>query len=251
MQTATETPGLILSLARWTACVGTSAPFIAHALARTAFEAERAKGSKLLDTWATVQRRIFGIELNVEDANRGHYPEPPYIFVVLNQTSHVESFILMTAMPLPTFFVMNLRYAIVPNAWPLWRANGVVIVREWPNHARHRMEKVKRLLREGKNLGISIEGRRSTDGRLSPFKKGPVVLALETGATIVPMILHGARDRLPYGEWRVRPGTVNVTLGRTIPTRGLTYADRDDIVGRLKAFAEGELSAHPASPSPG
>ena len=234
-------PNALVSAVRWAACAGVSVPLVGQAMLRGSFGPGRREGFKLLDRWSKVQRRIFGIDLSVEDHNRGRYPSPPYIFVVLNQTSHSEIFILPSALPTPNFLVMNVEFALVPTAWPLWLADGIVIVRQWPRHAQSRLERAKALLREGRSTTISIEGKRSRDGSLSPFKKGPVVMALETGATLVPVVIHGARDRLPYGQWRVRPGNVRVVVGESISTRGLTYADRDDLVARLRALAEREL----------
>jgi 1-acyl-sn-glycerol-3-phosphate acyltransferase len=46
------------------------------------------------------------------------------------------------------------------------------------------------------------EGRRSPDGRLSPCKKGPVVLALNSGADIVPFYFEGASAACPTGAGR-------------------------------------------------
>ena len=89
---------------------------------------------------------------------------------------------------------------------------------------------------------ISIEGRRSPDGALQPYKKGAAVMAIESGATIIPVVLRGTRERLPYGAWRVRPGTIEVDYLEAIETKGLTYEDRDELVARLRALAEAELS---------
>jgi 1-acyl-sn-glycerol-3-phosphate acyltransferase len=78
--------------------------------------------------------------------------------------------------------------------------------------------------------------------RLSPFKKGPVVLALRTGAPIVPIAFHGARERLPYGALCVRSGSITTRFCRPIETRGLSYADRDALVARLAEVAQRELA---------
>jgi 1-acyl-sn-glycerol-3-phosphate acyltransferase len=48
---------------------------------------------------------------------------------------------------------------------------------------------------------------------------------------------------LPHGEWRARPGRITVHLLKAIPTDGLSYADRDAILDRLRALAEREMNS--------
>ncbi len=49
------------------------------------------------------------------------------------------------------------------------------------------------------------EGTRSRTGALQPFKAGPFVLAIQSGAPIVPAYVAGTFGILPKGSIRVRP----------------------------------------------
>jgi 1-acyl-sn-glycerol-3-phosphate acyltransferase len=82
-------------------------------------------------------------------------------------------------------------------------------------------------MRAGRNVIVFPEATRGTDYRLRPFKKGPFVLAIASGAPVVPTI--GARhdSREPRGSLRARSGEVDVHFLEPIPTAGLGYADRD------------------------
>ena len=68
--------------------------------------------------------------------------------------------------------------------------------------------------------GISVvvfpEGTRSRDGTLLPFKRGGFLLALKSRTPIVPVTINGTGKLLARGEWRVRPGAINVTIGAPI-----------------------------------
>ena len=86
----------------------------------------------------------------------------------------------------------------------------------------------------------SNEGKRSKDGLLSPYKKGPVVLAINAKAKIVPVIHSGVQDCLPYGKWRIRPGKVKVRFLEVITTESMQYEDRDKLVNKLRTIAEKE-----------
>jgi 1-acyl-sn-glycerol-3-phosphate acyltransferase len=67
-------------------------------------------------------------------------------------------------------------------------------------------------MKAGTNVWISPEGTRSRTGTLNDFKKGGFVMAIETGATIVPVTIEGTFDILP-------PKTSGVRLGRSITVR--------------------------------
>ncbi len=98
-----------------------------------------------------------------------------------------------------------------------------------------------KFLRDGGNLWISIEGRRSKDGSLSPYKKGPAVIAIRSEAKIVPVIIEGTRECSGYKKLCSKEKVVTVRLLPAIATEGMTYDDRDDLVGRLAHIAEKEL----------
>ena len=80
---------------------------------------------------------------------------------------------------------------------------------------------------EGRSLVVCPEGTRGADYHLRPFKKGPFVLAIAAGASIVPTVVYGAREIMPKGSFRVRArGDVHVHFLEAIPTAGKDYRDR-------------------------
>lgn len=93
---------------------------------------------------------------------------------------------------------------------------------------------------------MSIEGKRSKDGCLNPFKKGPVVLAIQSQAIIFPVIVHGSNHCLPFGEWKIRPGKVTMKFLEPLSTEGMRYEDRDVIIERLHKKAELEIHKMPS-----
>lgn len=69
------------------------------------------------------------------------------------------------------------------------------------------------------------EGTRSGDGRLLPFKKGIVHLALQTGLPIQPMVAAGTHRVWPKGPPRITPGVVEIDFPAPLAT-GHWSADR-------------------------
>ena len=71
-----------------------------------------------------------------------------------------------------------------------------------------------RILDEGHALFVFPEGTRSRDGTLGEGRDGVAVLALRTGAPIVPVGVSGSYERWPRGQRLPRPGgRVTVRVG--------------------------------------
>jgi 1-acyl-sn-glycerol-3-phosphate acyltransferase len=197
-------------------------------------------GCRIFRAWNRFYLQLFDIDMTVEDMN------PPgslhgCVFVVLNQSSLLDTLITETVVPLPASGVTNIEYALVPFFGWICFVFSWVIVRQWPWQAKRALQKISGYLQGGGNILISIEGRRSIDGTLSPYKKGPIVMALQAQARIVPVFLQGVKDCMPYGAWRVREGRVVVKFLETISTEGLEYEDRDTLLDYLRAIAQREL----------
>lgn len=78
-----------------------------------------------------------------------------------------------------------------------------------------------------------VEGTRSRDGRLLPFKKGPFYLAMETCAPVVPVTIRGTEKLMPRGSLKVRPGIVHVLFHP--PLDPAHYATREDLMEAVRA----------------
>ncbi len=73
----------------------------------------------------------------------------------------------------------------------------------------------KRILDEGHILFVFPEGTRSPDGTLQQGRDGVAVLAMRTGAPIVPIAIAGSSRVWPRGQKLPRPGGhVTVRVGR-------------------------------------
>lgn len=68
----------------------------------------------------------------------------------------------------------------------------------------------KQAVQQGLNMTIYVEGHRSFDGKLLPFKKGPFYLAMECGVPVVPVTIAGTHCLMPKGRFAIKPGTATV-----------------------------------------
>jgi 1-acyl-sn-glycerol-3-phosphate acyltransferase len=71
----------------------------------------------------------------------------------------------------------------------------------------------KRILSEGKLLGIYPEGTRSPDGRLFRGKMGVARMALDTGVPVIPVAMVYSSRKLPFGKKMPR---VQVRFGKPL-----------------------------------
>ena len=154
--------------------------------------------------------RLFGVTVSVENRNPPDRELAGCVFVLLNQTSLLDGTLGSVTVPPPFRAVTNIEYALIPIVGWASAAFAWVVVRQWPAQARRVFGKMGVFLSEGGNIYVSIEGQRSQDGGLCPYKKGPAVLAIRNSAPIIPVYVHGAGDRMPHGSWVVRPGHVQV-----------------------------------------
>jgi 1-acyl-sn-glycerol-3-phosphate acyltransferase len=89
------------------------------------------------------------------------------------------------------------------------------------------------------NMVIYVEGHRSTDGKLLPFKKGPFYLAAECGVPIVPMTIVGTREAMPKGRFAIKPGPVKVIFHPAIQPRD--FGTRECLMEKVRAIIESAL----------
>ncbi len=84
------------------------------------------------------------------------------------------------------------------------------------------------MLAKGVHITTFVEGTRSPDGRMLPFKKGPFFLAMAAGAPCVPVSIHGTETILRKGSLRMHPGTAHVTFHPPIDPAAFAIARRVD-----------------------
>jgi 1-acyl-sn-glycerol-3-phosphate acyltransferase len=96
----------------------------------------------------------------------------------------------------------------------------------------------RRVLAKGVHITTFVEGTRSKDGRLLPFKKGPFFLAKETGAPCIPVSIWGTETMMSKGSLRIRPGTAHVTFHA--PINPADYETREGLMTAMRtAIASG------------
>ena len=86
---------------------------------------------------------------------------------------------------------------------------------------------------------IYVEGKRSFDGKLLPFKKGPFYLAMECGVPVIPITIVGTHYTMPKARFSIRPGRVKVIFHAPIEPKD--FVSRDCLMEQVRAVIESGL----------
>jgi 1-acyl-sn-glycerol-3-phosphate acyltransferase len=177
--------------------------------------------------------------LDLELVIRGDDRLPPKergVLFMWNQTSHLDHLILGAVVDRPVRSLYNIELAKVPvyGDW-LRRQKHYLVDRYDEEQWRRSIAQAARDVREQNvSILISPEGTRSWDGKLLPMKRGAFILAIDSGAPIVPIIIRGAHEALPRGSGVIRAGrTIEVEFAEPVPTAGYTQQTRTDLKKRV------------------
>lgn len=97
----------------------------------------------------------------------------------------------------------------------------------------------KQVVQQGLNMTIYVEGHRSFDGKLLPFKKGPFYLAMECGVPIVPITIVGTHELMPKGRFAIKPGLVTVIFHPAIEPQ--EFGSRESLMEKVRRVIESGL----------
>jgi len=183
-------------------------------------------------TWARLLLRIGGVRVEVEAVENIDASAPQV--VVANHTSWFDPLVLAGFCPGPYVFVAKKEVARVPFFGMALRACGhIYIDRSNRDLAVESLESAReRLEDDGPNIIMFPEGTRSATGELQGFKKGAFVLAIQTGAAVVPTAIIGARDVMKKNHFAVHPGVIRLRFGAPIPVDSYDFERRDELADR-------------------
>jgi len=145
----------------------------------------------------------------------------PAVFV-LNHTSSLDTFLSMAIWPPRGCSVGKREVLAIPVFGLAYVAVGMLLIdRKNSASAVSALQSLSEEVRRNRlSIWMAPEGTRSRDGQLAPFKKGFVHMAIATGLPVVPVVLHGAFERLPVDTWRLSPGHVDIELLEPIDPSG-------------------------------
>jgi 1-acyl-sn-glycerol-3-phosphate acyltransferase len=166
-------------------------------------------------------------------------PSLTYIFMS-NHTSNLDPPILLPLIPRRTSVMAKKELFSYPILGETMRMGSLVPVDRGNRDAGiAAVRAAAEVVRQGINMTIYVEGKRSFDGKLLPFKKGPFYLAMECGVPVVPVTIVGTHDLMPKARFQIAPGTVKVIFHDPIARE--EFGDRDRLMERVRCVINSAL----------
>ena len=172
-------------------------------------------------------------------------PNTPYI-VMSNHRSHYDIPLIVMAIPGSVRMLTKKELFKVPIWGPALRvAEFVSIDRRNLEQAKKDLERARESMESGIVLWIAPEGTRSRTGTLGAFKKGGFIMAIEAGATIIPVGIRGSEKILPPKTWDFHIGqSVSVHIGAPIEASMHDLERKDELMAHVRRSIS-ELSGEP------
>ena len=159
--------------------------------------------------------------------------------LLLKHQSTWETFCMPALMPHPLAYVFKKELLYVPFfGWAMGRMDMIHIDRSKRAQAFNKVvEQGQRLLNQGTWVIMFPEGTRIPRGQKGTYKSGGTRLAVETGAPVIPIAVTSAKC-WPRKAFIKKPGTVEFSIGKPIPSQG---REPDELMREVEAWIEAEM----------
>lgn len=177
--------------------------------------------------------RLAGVRLGAQGLDCVP-PDRACIFMS-NHVSNLDPPALISLIPGRTSAFMKRSLMNLPILGIGFRLGEFIAVDRTGNRAdaEQSVAEAQRVLAKGVHITTFVEGTRSPDGRMLPFKKGPFFLAMTSGAPCVPVSIYGTESMLRKGSLRIHSGDAHVVFHA--PIDPANYATRDDLMRAMRA----------------
>ena len=175
-------------------------------------------------------------------------PQRTYIFMS-NHASNLDPPIMIPLIPRRTSVMVKKELFRTPILGAAMRMGSLVPVDRGNRDAGiEAVQTAKAVVAKGINMTIYVEGKRSFDGKMLPFKKGPFYLAMECGVPVVPVTIAGTHSLMPKGRFAITAGTATMIFHAPIEPRD--FGSREDLMEKVRAVIESGLpEQYRASPA--
>jgi|ERR1043166_1468518 1-acyl-sn-glycerol-3-phosphate acyltransferase len=197
--------------------------------------------------WCWLVLRVGGISVKVSGLDRLD-PERQYIFMA-NHRSNLDIPVLIHSLPgFQIRWIAKRELLWIPLfGWAMWAAKHITVNRADRSAGVGILKKAQHRIAGGISVVVFPEGTRNPNERLLPFKRGGFLLAIKTQTAIVPVTISGSGKVLPKGDWRIKSGQVEVTVGEPIPVENC----RPKNVRELSAHVHDRIAKNICPPSDG
>jgi 1-acyl-sn-glycerol-3-phosphate acyltransferase len=182
--------------------------------------------------------RVAGIKLEI--SGRENVPSGQACIFMANHVSNLDPPALLSNLPGRTSVFLKRSLMKIPVLGYAFKLGEFIPVERAGNaaSAKENVAAATRLVGKGVHIMTFVEGTRSKDGRMLPFKKGPFYLAFETGAPCIPVSIYGTEALMAKGSYAIKRGTAHLVFHA--PVFPQDYATREELLAAVRlAIASG------------
>jgi 1-acyl-sn-glycerol-3-phosphate acyltransferase len=180
---------------------------------------------------ARIGVRLAGVRVKMIGAERLD-PSRTYVFMS-NHVSNIDPPLLLPRIPGRTSVMAKQELFKIPILGKAMRLASLVPVNRGDRDAGiAAVRAAADVVNRGIHMTIYVEGHRSYDGKLLPFKKGPFYLAEECRVPVVPITISGTHYAMPKGRFAIKPGLVTLTFH--MPIRPEEFGTREDLMEKVR-----------------
>jgi 1-acyl-sn-glycerol-3-phosphate acyltransferase len=157
--------------------------------------------------------RLFG---SWEVQGRENVPREGAVLIAPNHLSYLDPPLVGCALRRPGWFMAKADLFRIPGfSWLIRGMHAYPVKRGVPDRAA--LKRTLEYLKEGEIVCVFPEGTRSVTGELGPIEIGIGMLAVKSGAPIVPVGIRGTDRMLPRDAKRLHRARIRVRFGPPIP----------------------------------
>lgn len=166
-------------------------------------------------------------------------PAGTYIFMS-NHASNIDPPLMLPLIPRRTSVMAKQELFSYPLLSTIMKIGALVPVDRGDREAGIAAVKAaSEVIRQGINMTIYVEGKRSFDGNLLPFKKGPFYLAMECNVPVVPVTISGSYNVMPKRRFAIEPGEVQVIFHDLIQPKD--FGSREALMEKVRKAIDSGL----------
>ena len=163
-----------------------------------------------------VLRPLLWLRFRPRVTGREHVPAHGPVLLASNHLSAVDTILIPSFSPRKVQFLAKASLFATPiGGWFFRHIGAIPVHREAGSAAQAALEAGTRVLAAGQVFAVFPEGSRSRDGRLYRGRSGAAFMALETGATVVPVGLIGI-NRAIVDPATGKPSPAEIRFGAPI-----------------------------------
>ena len=183
--------------------------------------------------WAKCILSISSITVTVKGLSNLK-PGKSYIYMP-NHMSNFDIPVLQAYLPVQIRWLAKAELYKIPIFGQAMKSAGYISIdRSDRRSAIESLNQAANIIRNGVSVVIFPEGTRSRTRKIQPFKKGGFFLAVDSGVSIVPIIIHGTDQIMPTKEISIRPGKVTLEITKPIRSSNYTRRTKEDLIKKVR-----------------